>query len=515
MMLIPGLRWWRNGATLGLKGLKRGRGLLFALLALGVYFRLGNLERKPYWNDEAATLQMLSGLSTDNMRAAVWSGNPISPEDLLKFQKISPGTDLADVLRNTATEQISMAPLYYASLRIWSSAFGHSARTLKLFSALAGILALPLVYLLVLELFDDSETADLGAALLAVSPFHVFYAQEARPYSLWTATILFSCLLLLRAQRKGDIQSWWLYGMSVTLGLLTHHLFILVLAAHGLYNRLQHHRLAPFAKTAIGAFALASPWYLFASGYWLQARQIMKWTEVVTTFRHWLGSFTFHIGTLFFDLGLRSHDSETKLALMAFPVLAVLVLVGLSLARLSRQPGRPWPFIGALIIVTALPLILADLIVGGHRANISRYLTPTYLGLQLAVIFFLANPKRRLAAAGVLAAGVISCTLYSQAEIWSSKGDTAQDRETALLINQAARPLLATDADPRQLLPLAHMLRGNVKILFCRTLPKSQVRNFSDVFLYKASPELLAALEANIRPLPDGRRRQLWRIPWL
>lgn len=38
-------------------------------------------------------------------------------------------------------------------------------------------------------------------ALIAVSPFHVLYAQEAREYSLWTVTILLSSAALLRAMR--------------------------------------------------------------------------------------------------------------------------------------------------------------------------------------------------------------------------------------------------------------------------------------------------------------------------
>ncbi|MEG3987264.1 hypothetical protein QUA13_08880 [Microcoleus sp. S28C3] len=41
----------------------------------------------------------------------------------------------------------------------------------------------------------------IAVGLLAVSPLHVLYAQEARPYCLWPALILISCASLLRAMR--------------------------------------------------------------------------------------------------------------------------------------------------------------------------------------------------------------------------------------------------------------------------------------------------------------------------
>ena len=40
------------------------------------------------------------------------------------------------------------------------------------------------MYWLCLELFESSVTAWLAVAIIAISPFQIVYAQEARPYSL-------------------------------------------------------------------------------------------------------------------------------------------------------------------------------------------------------------------------------------------------------------------------------------------------------------------------------------------
>ncbi|MEG4330199.1 hypothetical protein Q5688_33505, partial [Microcoleus sp. herbarium5] len=63
---------------------------------------------------------------------------------------------------------------------------------------------------------------------LAVSPLHVLYAQEARPYSLWSALILLSCASLLRALRLQNKLSWSIYAVANIMGFYTHFFSLLV-----------------------------------------------------------------------------------------------------------------------------------------------------------------------------------------------------------------------------------------------------------------------------------------------
>jgi uncharacterized membrane protein len=52
---------------------------------------------------------------------------------------------------------------------------------------------------------------------------------------------------------------------------------------------------------------------------------------------------------------------------------------------------QAWLFVFTLTATPALALILPDLIVGGYRSAMSRYLMPCQLGFLIAVAYLLAN----------------------------------------------------------------------------------------------------------------------------
>jgi uncharacterized membrane protein len=73
-------------------------------------------------------------------------------------------------------------PLYYSLLHVWLT-LGDGQGLVRGLSVLASTLTIPVVYLLGRRLVDG-QAGLLAALLLAVSPFHVHYAQEARMYAL-------------------------------------------------------------------------------------------------------------------------------------------------------------------------------------------------------------------------------------------------------------------------------------------------------------------------------------------
>ena len=75
----------------------------------------------------------------------------------------------------------------------------------------------------------------MAIALMTISSFHVLYAQEARPYSLWTVTILLSSWVLLRALRLKTQVSWGIYAVTLALGFYTHLYSLFVSIGHGIY----------------------------------------------------------------------------------------------------------------------------------------------------------------------------------------------------------------------------------------------------------------------------------------
>ncbi len=179
----------------------------------------------------------------------------------------------------------------------------------------------------------------------------------------------------------------------------------------------------------------------------------------------------------------------------------ILIFVGYSIYFLYRNTHkRIWLFILTLIAVTALPLAMPDLILGGVRSQPSRYLIPAYLGIQLAVAYLLAtqiissvnNWKRKLwqfVMVLLIFAGVMSCAVSSQAESWWLKALNIYSPQMVKIINQSAKPLLIVYCEGSSsigdLMFLSHVLAPKVRLRLGNKPNVAQVYdNFSDVFLY-------------------------------
>jgi len=136
-------------------------------------------------------------------------------------ESYSLGVSASEVSQILANTDSAHPPLYYLLLHFWL-ALGRSEVLLRLPSAILGALSVPLAYVLVRVWFPE-RTALLVAFLLALSPLHVWYSQEARMYSLVTLLGLGSMLCLsLVLERGGPI--WWVaYLFSSLAGLYTHY----------------------------------------------------------------------------------------------------------------------------------------------------------------------------------------------------------------------------------------------------------------------------------------------------
>jgi hypothetical protein len=158
-----------------------------------------------------------------------------------------------------------------------------------------------------------------------------------------------------------------------------------------------------------------------------------------------------------------------------------------------------------LTCVTLALFLPADLIRGGVRSINTRYMISCYLGMQIAVAYFLAvkmtSPQVtmqwqklwRLAVAALLSIGIISCCIYLPAESWWNKGRFYMNIPIARTINSASRPLLVTDLwvynldNIGNLLGLSYLINSPANFL---VLPPKMVeipQNFNEIFLYGLS----------------------------
>lgn len=117
----------------------------------------------------------------------------------------------------------------------WASrqAFGPSPFALRLPSLVAGVLLVPLLYLVGKELYD--RRAGVAAASIgAFAPTLVWFSSEARPAALTMLLALFALFSMLCALRRGRASDWVLFGVAGAALIWTHQLALIhLMVLHG------------------------------------------------------------------------------------------------------------------------------------------------------------------------------------------------------------------------------------------------------------------------------------------
>jgi hypothetical protein len=156
-------------------------------------------------------------------------------------------------------------PLYHILLKGWMSVAGMSEWALRLPSALAGTLSVAFVALAARTAAGTSprrEGITIAALVIStLSPFAIWYAQEAKVYALVLAVSAAMIWLTLWAVQADHSQAWfWLIGLAL-IALFIHRLTALLslsIALIWLFSRPRRYRFALAAgllATGIGMIA--------------------------------------------------------------------------------------------------------------------------------------------------------------------------------------------------------------------------------------------------------------------
>jgi mannosyltransferase len=325
---------------------------LLAVIALGTFLRLYRIGATGLWLDEAFS---------------VWMGRQPVGQMLGWLTRID-----------------QHPPLYYLLLHLWMC-LGDGEAVVRALSALCSTLTIPVIYLLGRRLAGHGVGL-LAALILAVSPFHVYFAQEARMYALLAlnaSLALYALARLLTDSRSATelpgrqaITAWqawritrhapplraietdlaWLaYVVFTTATLLTHNTAVLFLLAADLFvlGLLCLRRLLPtHFQTPIPSlrnWLLAQAGVLLLWSPWLPAF-ISQSLGVYREF--WLPAPTLEMvaGTVgAFVGGLLPLPLS---AIYAFGVLC-MVLVLLGLLHFRCEPARA----ALLLVVFATPIL--------------------------------------------------------------------------------------------------------------------------------------------------------------
>ena len=517
---------------------KGWRFLIIILLAIGIFFRFTNLDTKIYWLDETVTSLRLSGYSLQELDRSLYNNDDlISLWDLQKFQKVNSEKTINDSLQQLARLEPQISPLYLILARFWSEWFGSSVAVIRSLSVLINFLIFPGIYWLCWELFQSPTLSWMNVGLIAISPFHLLYAQEARHYSLWTVTILLSSAAFLRALRVKTTKSWVIYGMTMALNLYSNPLSILMGIMHSIYLLVivgfrQKKILISYCFTWLGIIIGWMPWLWVIITNLKQAHKAVSWTEVNMT-KYWLLKWFFENSILsvidITELRQSNHKSIQIFCLIS--ILAILGLIGYSIYFIVRNTSKKsWFFLVLLILFGGLIFLLLDLLFGGMRSQIPRYLIPYYLGINITVIIMiyhkLISPislERNLGRGLIvtlISLGIISCTIISQVECSWSKEPSCDNITIARIIKKASHPLLVTNrfkTNIGQLFSLSYKLDSNVKFQLLKSSSKFQTpEGFSDIFLYNISPslreELARSRSFQIQSVYQGKHLKLEKL---
>ncbi|MFE4107919.1 glycosyltransferase family 39 protein [Almyronema epifaneia] len=478
---------------------------VIALLVAGFIFRFGQLEHKVFWIDETFTALRVSGYDESEVVAYFQAHPLLTAADLQQFQTYSADNGASDTIQGLARYEPHLPPAYFLLVREWAHWFGSSPGVIRSFSAVVGLLSLLGIYLLAVELFKNKRAGWIAATLMAISPFHVLYSQEARPYSLWTLTLLGSSWLFLRAVRLNRLREWWLYAIAVTLALYTFLFSIFFVLGNTLYllvqtrNRRIYRRYLIFTSIAIASFI---PWLLIIWQYRQQSFQVVEWALKSSATSRWgqLLAWGLHFTRAFVDFEQTYPFNSTHLWPYLLVVLSIWGLVGYACYDLwYHAEPRAWQWLVCLIATPAVGLILLDLWVGGEFGRTTRYVVPCLIGAELAVAFCLANQTSPLRSqerrkvwmwilVGVYSLGTLSCASGVFAVSgWHKSGGYIP--YVAAAINQTPQPLVISDFD-LWILSLSHYLKPTTVVeMFdsTRALPPVP-EGFSHYFLVNAPP---------------------------
>ncbi|MCB1226966.1 MAG: hypothetical protein KDK99_14205 [Verrucomicrobiales bacterium] len=377
---------------------------------MGLLILMAAVERVPrlrqsLWNDEEYSMRRYAHGSWEEVKPERWEFEPVSWQDTL-FKNANGNNHLL----HSALSRLSLEGWRFFT-GAERSEFKESA--LRMPSFIAGLFTLLAVALIGVEL--GGTWVGLGAAaLLALHPWHLRYAVEARGYSLMLLGICVAVMALMHAIRRDKVLSWSIFALAQAAFLLSFagslHVAVLLNAAAAweLLRRREARRL----RTLIGFNLLSAiPLLVWMLASVPQILEFLKREEILATpiGVQWMidvgchlaagvlpsnPDAARHVGTSWVDQAVGMPGWEILLKYL----LPSLALTGLFLSLRRPLAGR----LGILAITLAAATAITQNYANGE-SMLSWYLLYLLIPLALAVPLALAT----LAPGGARTAGAL------------------------------------------------------------------------------------------------------------
>lgn len=474
---------------------------LFVLTALVMLVRLIGVSEKFFWVDEVASAIRVAGMTSKELSAKIQLnyGKEISAEELKRLVWQSPQSSLEGLIHSLQTEDAQHPPLIPFLQFSWAKIVNADPVSGRYLSSVFGILSILLLFVLTRELTNSSSTATVTSFAFALSPLQLIYSQQLREYSAWTALVILSTYLLIRAARKNRRCDWVYYAISITLGMYAYVVTAAVIVAHGLALLLSSETRAsrkPFAFSVVFCGICFSPWILAILKTLGTVRKSNDFTAIPVSISEYVYMFILNVSRNFFDVGVWSVWDGSQAGILTSVISAAVAGLGIlgivGIYRIDTKFERR-----LLILITAICFLiwfLPDLILGGRRSLVPRYLMPCWITLYVGLGYFIhskliANRPRALTGIAILVAllslGGVSFSVYLSSSSWW----TTRPPELALEVRNfdfTTSDLVVADVDAGwQLISFANALPPKSKILLLKNGELPSEMNLSRYVFFK------------------------------
>jgi mannosyltransferase len=352
--------------------------------------------------------------------------------DALRFAT-QPLTDLVTMFTRAAQN----GPVYFLLLRPWLGLAGHTEFALRMPSVIFSTLAVPVTYALLARLAGRKPAA-LVALFMAVTPYQVWYGQEAKMYALVTLLVPLELWLVTRAVQATASrrpQSGWPYWLALyvltSLSVYSHFVAGLAIPVQFLWIVLLPLRVEGFAvdgeaprkRAGVLRRILWALVYLVALG--LPYLPVVTWAvPLVLRFNYSTGFAFVSFGEMLTKLTqVFTRGPEAPGGLQMLPAI-LAVLAGSVLWGLARGRGG-WRLITMLWVWLLLPPVLLYAISYSVPLFTERYLIwtmPAFMSLAALgclVLTFSWRPLGLTVLGLILAFNMADTGMYQNTEIKS------------------------------------------------------------------------------------------------
>jgi len=278
-------------------------------------------------------------------------------------------------------------PFYYLLIKVLQRALQDNDLIIRLPSAVASTMIVPATFGLARRIVG-SIPGLVAAGLVALSPFLVWYGQEARVYAILALFSVIATYRLWIALTNNSVRAWALYALALALTIETHYFAMAVVGLHGVailawpMSRREKRRGVLALAAGVATFV---PWLIYARH--LSTRGWMQPVTLGEAVRRTLWAYS--VGT---------SVTPEQGWLFSAPLIVASVLGVFWLVTARDQSAR----LGGLLLAgsTLAPLALScGLGIVTHNGTyIERYViggTPTYLALAaIGVAGLLVAPWR-------------------------------------------------------------------------------------------------------------------------